>query len=473
MTPKAPSPAGARRVAHNAVVLAVATLLARLGMFALGVVLARGLGVEDYGRYGLGVALAAIVVPLTDLGASPYVAREVARSREVGEAQLAALARGRLLSALVGNVLVLAAVVAVVPDGRTTAAIALALLAGACDGLAQFAFGYYQGLERMGFQARLTTATALARATGGIVLALLTGSLMVVLVWLLAVGLVQSAVAARELVGPARRAARTPPAWRTVFAMGAVAVLVVVVLRADTVLLGALQGEEDVGQYTAAWTLMAGLQILPWTISVALGPVFARTFAADRAAFARAWREGLRVVLVVGAPIAVVVSVLAAPAIDRLFGAEYAPAAGALAIVVWAVPAAAMSSVATLALRGAGREDWLLRVLGAAAAANLLVNLWAIPAYGIDGAAAVNVATELLIVGAITGLVVTRGIAPVPHLLLVRLVGALGVAGAVAYVLRDPVPVEVAGVAAAGAYAAVALATRLVTVDELRALRRR
>lgn len=469
-----PPTSGARRVATNAALLAGSTLLARLAMFALGVVLARTLGAEDFGRYGLGVALAAVVLPLTDLGVSQYLAREVARSTQQGEAQVVALARVRLLSALGVNAVAMLLVVVLVVDERTQTTVLLALCAAALDGLAQFAFGYFQGLERMRLQANLTTLVSLARATGGITIALATGSLMAVLVWSIGIGLAQALFSGDRMRRVVRgaAAARRSPVWGTVIAIGAVTIFVNLTLRADTLLIGALRSEAEVGYYTAAWALLGGLQVVPWMIAVALGPVFARTHATDPAAFRRAWNEGMRTVILLSVPVAVLVSILASPIVGRLFGAEYAPGETALAILVWSVPLAGLNSVATLALRGAGRERILVAVMATGAAVNIGVNQWAIREHGIDGAAVVNVGTELVILALLTTLVVRVGLAPLPRVALPRLVLALAVLAGLAVLLRDRVPVEVALAVPALAYAGVAWATRLVSREDLAQLRR-
>ncbi|MDQ3648616.1 MAG: flippase [Actinomycetota bacterium] len=469
---------GGRSVAHNTAALAAGTLAARIAMFGLGIVLARELGVDDYGRFGLGVALGTILVPLTDFGASSYLARDVARSRERGEGQLPALIRVRLLSAGVGNILAFAAVFLLVDDGKTEAAIMLALGAAAFDGLAQFGYGYFEGLERMDVEAKARTLTSLVRAIGGIAIALTLGSLVAVLVWLLVVGVAQAAWSAR-LLQPVRRALRgqkqplPAPTWRTVLAMGTVTIFVMITLRADTVLIGALQSEREVGWYTAAWTLMSGLQILPWTISVALGPVFARTFWTDEAAYRRTWQQGLRAVLLISLPMALLVSLLAGPVVGRLFGADYAPAVTALAIVIWSLPLAALNSVATLALRGAGRERTLTIVFGLGAIGNIGVNLWAIPRFGIDGAAAVNIGTEAAIFAGLMAMARHHRLVVALRLRLLRLLLALGVLAGLAVAIRDHVPVELALLVPTLGYGGVALVLGLVSREELRTLRPR
>ena len=487
-TPDAPAPAAsedgppqapkAASAASNATLLGIATIVARLATFALAVVLARKLGVEDYGRYGLAVALALVVLPLADLGLTPYLLREVARDRRRAEAGLRTILQAKLGLSLAVFVLTAAIAAVVVKEGALVAVIVVMLISTLSDGVTGLVFGYFQGRERMGIEAALTSTTSIVRSLGGIVLALVFAELMPVLAWLLAVGILQVTWAGLRLRGAVREpgaakvaSERAPISWHTVIAMGLITIFVMVYLRADTVLVGALQSERAVGFYTAAYTLMLGLQIVPWVVSTALTPVFARTWAAGATEeFAEAWHGGIRAVLVVSLPLSMVACLLAYPIIGRMFGDDYDPAGEALVILVWASPLAALNVMLTGALRGLGRERWITAVSGVGAVLNVGLNLWAIPTFGIDGAAAVTVGTEVIVIGLFAVLARSRHTLPFPRLPYLRLALALGALAAIAVVAR-PLPVEVAVVLALLGFVAVAVITRVVGASDAAALR--
>ncbi len=465
-------------VLRNASLLTVATVLARLSAFGLAIVMARTLGAESYGRYGLALAVGTVLVPLADFGMTPFVSREAARARSTADAAVRALVVVKL--ALMAAVLVATGAVATlaVDNGELVAVLLAVLLGMLADGLSQFAFGYFQGRERMGFEAAVSTVTAILRSVGGAALVIATGDLLPVVAWLLLASLGQLAYCAWRLaaeLGPASTATAAPTPvraipWRVVGAMGLIHVFVMIYLRADAVLIGLVLGEREVGWYTAAYTLLLGLQIVPYMIAVALTPVFARAHAGDRALFNASWQEGIRAVLIVALPVAVVTSVLAGPIIGRFFGTEFDPAVSALAILVGAIPLAALNVVVGAALRGAGRERWLTAVSGIGAALNVGLNLWAIPTFGIDGAAVVTVATELAVVLGLTSLAVRGGVAPPPRIPVVRLALALAALAGVAELARSGGP-ELAAAAGLVVYVLVVLATRIVGTEDLATVR--
>ena len=461
------------RAARNAVVLAAATLTARLSMFALGVVLARALGVDAYGSFGLAVAIGTVLVPLADLGFTPYLVREVARSPGSAAALARTLLRAKLGWTLALTALLCAGAFVAISDPDVRLPVIVVAASLLIDGVSQLIFAYFQGRESMGYEARLTAATALARSFGAAAIAVATHDLVPVVAWWILVSVVQLALAGRRLTadrGTAERSSTPRVDRRAVASMGAMTLFVMVYLRIDAVVIAAFFDEGAVGLYTAATTVMLGLQVLPWMATTALVPVFARAHATDPELFQRTWREGLRLVLLIALPFALACSLLATPLIVFAFGDTFREAGTPLAVLVWASPLGAMSLIANAAVRGAGRERWLLAVSGIGAAANVIANLIVVPRHGIDGAAAVTVATEAFVAVAVIGLALRGRVLGRPRLPVVRIAVPLAALAAAALV-SDGLPVVVRGLLAMAAFGATALATRALGPAEVALLR--
>ena len=459
-----PQPARAS-VSYNAWLLGVGTIAARVAMFGLGIVLARFLGPEGYGTYSLALAIGFVLQPIADLGLTPYLARETARSRAATEAALPTIMAAK--TAMIGLTYVVTLVITAVfvDDSELLAVIAVLVFSVLIDGYSGLGFAYFQGREVMAFEAKLTATMAIVRALGSIALAVAFERLEPVVAWTLLTALLQAGLTLRRLGGaidgrhplrPRRRSA--PVHWRSVAAMGLMAIFVTAYLRIDSVLLGVLVDEAAVGIYAAAYTLMMGAQIAPTMLATALTPVFARTHERDPGQFERSWHDGVQGALLIALPVALVTSLLAGPIIARFYGAEFAESAEVLAIIIWICPLGALSLVAQAVLRGARREALLTSVSGACAVLNLLANLWAIPRYGVLGASWVTVGTEVLNVLVLAGIVIRLGLVPRPIFPWLRAGLALSALAAVAIVLGD-VLVELAVAAGLAAYAAVLIAT--------------
>jgi O-antigen/teichoic acid export membrane protein len=179
----------------------------------------------------------------------------------------------------------------------------------------------------------------------------------------------------------------------------------------DIMLAAVLLGREAVGFYSAAYR--------PVMFAVSALAIFYVSFLASYSAAQTTEAEQLfrRSVLVAAAlavPAAAMVSVGAGPAVDVLFGNEYEPAAGVLAILIWSVPVLGISGAYAGALIAADRQDRLMRNNVIGAVANVLLNLLVLPIAGIQGAAAVTVATECLILALNARAVAGLGLEPSP-----------------------------------------------------------
>jgi O-antigen/teichoic acid export membrane protein len=465
-------------VARNAGLLGAAAIGSRGLSFLLALFLARGLGPHDYGLYALAAAVVTLMNQVGDVGLSPYVTRGVARDRAALDAELHRLLAIRGTLVLAGAAAVVAWLVA--SDGSELArTVAITYLALTLESVAYLGFAYLQGLERMSFEAGTTLLAAAVRTGGGVALIVLGAGLETVLWWMAVVSLVQAlAVAARlrsEEAGRGAPARAARPGLAAILASGGAMMLVgianAVVLRADSIVIGAFEGAREVGLYTAAYALVTGAVMLPWMVSVAVFPRLSSTFRRDRRAFERAWERSGRLTLLLGLPAALLATILAGPIVERIYGDGYAPSAEVLAILVWWIPLVTLSALCAALLRAADREWTLAGLVGAGAILNVTANLVVVPAHGMVGASLVTVSIEALVMVALWWTVHRLG-APRPplHPLARALPAAAGLV-VVALVLR-PAPVEIGIVAAAAAYALLLVLFRAVSPRELRLARR-
>ena len=165
--------------------------------------------------------------------------------------------------------------------------------------------------------------------------------------------------------------------------------------------------------------------------------------------------------LFVALPFSLLISLLARPIVVGLFGDGFAGAATALAILVWCSPLAAFNILLVGVLRGAGRERWLVISAVVGALFNLAVNLWAIPTFGIAGAAATTIATEVVVCGFLVAVAVNGGVVARPRLPYAGFLLALAALTAAQLATRWQ-PLLVTAAAALSAYVAVAALTRVV-----------
>jgi O-antigen/teichoic acid export membrane protein len=101
-------------------------------------------------------------------------------------------------------------------------------------------------------------------------------------------------------------------------------------------------------------------------------------------------------VFMVVLPITVGGGMIASDILGVVYGAEFRTAGAVLTALLVSAPLSLLRTVATSAIIAERREDYLLRIVGVSAAANVVLNIVVVPLWGMLGAAAVTVATELL-----------------------------------------------------------------------------
>ena len=269
------------------------------------------------------------------------------------------------------------------------------------------------------------------------------------------------------------RRARLILRLRASFSMATVLTLNQIYYSIDSTIIGYFKGTADVGRYGVAYKIPLAM--------IAFVNVWNNTLYAHASKLVRHDPDTLReqitlsmtVGLAVGVPTICGAAFLGHQLLSVLFGPQYATAGTAFAILVGSMVAYTIwvnfSAVSVAAER---QRDYAFAVLYGTLF-NVPVNIIVIPRLGIDGAAAVTAATELIITAFLWNS--TRRIFGLVRLQLGRLGRVLLATAGMAAVLWATGSWEVFErlVAGAVAYLVLAAALRVVTLSELRRIRGR
>jgi O-antigen/teichoic acid export membrane protein len=166
----------------------------------------------------------------------------------------------------------------------------------------------------------------------------------------------------------------------------------------DTVILGLMRTDAEVGWYAASYRVYEGLTYAPSILAAVLTPRLSYLFGHDRPAHRAMLTRALLASTALGVVLGGCAVLAAAPIITLLFGSRYAAAAlplqilagGALFVfATWILHAAAIST-------NLDRRLLLTTIVGLGT--NVALNIALIPRYGINGAAWATVLAEGLTV---------------------------------------------------------------------------
>jgi O-antigen/teichoic acid export membrane protein len=349
--------------------------------------IARSLGVTEFGVFATLSGIAVILAEVGDMGL--HVA--ASRALPAGTLALAPLLRARLL--LTGLI----------------AAVALALVGAwppltplflyfAFAGWSEFLGVALRGLDARGSEA----AVILALRAGGLVLAAIAvsaGAGLRGVSWALAVSPLPAVALGAVLLGRLPRpAARPAPSvfsvLRSSFPLAVNGVLALASLRVEVLVLAALRGAREAGLFAAAMKVVEVLNMVPAAVNAGAMPALTREgLRGDGPVRARTAGS----VALVAVPAAAGLLIVAPELTVGVFGAEFAPAAAPLRVLAAAVVVLFMNSVLLHALLAAGRAGWLPVLTGVRVVVALCAAFALAPRFGELGAAAGFLGAELVL----------------------------------------------------------------------------
>lgn len=380
-----------RRTARNAAVRGTAEVLAKLATLAWTVVAARSLDQGDFGAFSYALSIVLLASALPAWGFDPLLVRRGSRDQEL----LPRLHTEALTWQTVLAVPTFLAVGLLVAPSRPSSAAALVLVVLLAAGLpelwsdtARSTASVRQdqlGVSRALVMQRLITAGLIIGA-----LALGAGVVGVAVGFLLGTGLgfLLHVRALRALDVRMRPGLVTRAGMREMIAgsgsLGLSALVLILLFRADTVLLGIIKDDEAVAAYTVAYRLLETVLFVAYAVKQAVLPVMSA--AGDRVR--QGFEQGLAAVGVVYVPFAAVVLVEGDRVISLLFGERYGEQS--FDVLRWLAPVPVLFAAGYLgqaALVARGRQRTMLVAALWATATNLAVNVALIPRYGGVGAA--------------------------------------------------------------------------------------
>jgi O-antigen/teichoic acid export membrane protein len=390
-------------IAANTLFLLTARVAGCLLTVVLIAVVADTLDVAGFGRYTFALSTGAILAVFVDFGLAFLIPREVARDNTLFGKYLASglMIRLLLFSAIF---LVLAVSLPAFLEREAAYALLAAFATLTLRGFFEFFASFFNAFERMHYSAFLYLsghlcvfgATFLAiylgadQASGillaqALALAGFTGAAFFLVVRILKPGrLTVDRALCLDLLK------KTTPF--ALFAIGGVAYFMI-----DNLLLLSFRGEEEVGYYQSAMRLIMAAEMLPLVISSAIYPTISRIMKKSTEEAAAIAEQTLSLMLMLGVPIGVGTTMLAAPILKMIYPDKYAGVATALAIVAWLVPIRFCASVLGTVLSASGNQGLRTWATWSALAFNISVNVVLLPRFGYLGAAVTSVATSLFL----------------------------------------------------------------------------
>ncbi len=390
-----------KKIIINFSFLLGADLVTKALGFIGAVYLARILTVEGFGKIEFAQAIVVYFILLVNQGLDLWGVREIAKRQEkTKEIANDILSIRFFLSVLTYGLLVIFVFLINKPWDIKQ----LILLYG----LSVFTFSFtlnwfFQGIERMEFIALGQLLSQLVYIAG-IFLIVIDSS------YILRVPLIKFASAFFSLsllvllflkLNGSFKLRLNPSAWKEIFKqslpMGFSLVVTQIYYNLDTIMLGFMKGEKEVGWYNAAYKIVLMFIGFAGLFGNSLFPALSRLYKESRGKLQNMIDLSSRVTLFFGIPFALGICLLSKEVMQTVYGGSYLKGNIALQILIWSVFTIYTNVPFAFLLLAAERQKDYMYAVGLGALVNLVLNFVLIPAYGLLGASIATISSEILV----------------------------------------------------------------------------
>lgn len=472
--PGGQSPAGAagKRAAANTVTRALGEIVGKFASLAVFILLAREVGVSDFGTFVFAFSWVQVATMPIALGAERYILHEVARDRKAMHELLYNGIALKLVRAVPVTALSFILLELLGYGGSAREAVYILTVGQLIEALSRTMFAVLNGIERGTIVAVTIVIQRVGAAALGLAALAMGGGVIAVSATFTvgtAIGFVVGLVLVRRAIGlPKPRFAREV---RTQVARGSRGygvqdILGVLLAKLDVVFLSLIATSTAVGLYGAAYRLLESTFFIATAVLGAFAAMYTYLGHHTEPSVQTVFERSVKLLVALLLPCAVGFGLLAEPAVTLLFGDEMSEAAEPLRLLAPAIVFLGIVTVGSSLLIARDRLPFLIKVGIAGVVINVGLNLALIPPYDDAGAAAAMLATSVILAVLILHRA-AQAVGGLPYTRMLAAPLAAGAAMAVPLVLL-PWPLLALAVGVAVFLAGYAVVERAVSPTDLR-----
>lgn len=391
-------------ILRNFSYLTAAHIVEKLITFVIVIMLARYLGVEDYGMYALALSFVGLFGHLFDGGLNLLLMREMSRQNIDRPQLLGHVFIGKIFLGLIILIaIILLAITLTYPQ--------VALWSIIIYGVSMFVLSFsntfrsiFIALGRTEFEGALLILNRFMLLGGVIIFVFfnirLPGVMFTHIIAVVVVVIVGFYLCTRFFFAPSwhidyqnikKLFKESMP-----FAIGAI--MGEIFFNIDNVMLSKMVGMESVGYYNAAYKLSFSGMLFANTLTLVAYPYFSRRWPEDKDGVFRMFGGIFKMLVVLSFAFSLSATILSDHIITLVFGEQYKESAMLFNILVWSVPPLYLMHLTGRALEAIGKQRFTANTMLISVIINILLNFILILKYGAIGASIATVFTGFLIV---------------------------------------------------------------------------
>lgn len=384
--------------------LLISQIIVTICGFIWTILMARYLGVEDYGIFGFAVSLTGILCILFDLGIGIHSVRHIATDYESAPKYLGNAIPLKGLFSICGFVIIFIVLVLMKADELTIIVTLLFAIEQIIKKFVELMNATFQAFEEGKYQGILNTlmnvilfifiliAIYCDLGLYGIAFAYILSNVLALIYGYYILN--------KHITKPKYEFDKTFCKNVTIAAIpfAATAVLSSIYYSIDMVMLTNMVGNYATGIYNATYKLISVLTLFYGIYTAVIFPVMSKFYKNDEKMLLVSYEKSIKYLMLVIIPLAIATMFYSTDIIHLIYGHEYKAADSVLSILIWTVCLLFISGAGNTLLNASYKEVSVTKIYFVAAIFNVVLNLLLIPYLSYIGAAITTVLSDVLIV---------------------------------------------------------------------------
>ena len=384
--------------------LFVSQIITSICGFIWTILMARYLGVQQYGIFGFAVSLTGILCILFDFGIGIHSVRHIATDYDSAPKYLGNAIPLKGLFSIFGFIVILIVLILMKCDELTITVTLLITIEQIIKKFVELMTATFQAFEEGKFQGISNTLLnvltfifiliAIYTDLGlyGIAIAYIAAN-MIALIYCYR-------ILTKHLTKPHYEFDKKFCKMVTIAALpfAATAILSSIYYSIDMVMLTNMVGSYATGIYNATYKLIGVLTLFYGIYSAVIFPVMSKFFKNNESMLLTLYEKSIKYLLLAIIPIAIATVYYSTDIIHLIYGHQYDASSSVLSILIWTVCLLFVSGAGNTLLNASYKEVAVTKIYAIAAVFNVVLNLILIPYLSYDGAAITTVLSDVLIV---------------------------------------------------------------------------
>ena len=383
--------------------LLISQIIASVCGFIWTILMARYLGVYNYGILGFALSFTGLLAITVDFGISIHIVRDISTNNNVAAKYLGNAIPLKSIFSIFTLIIALIILILLKTDELTITVTLLFIIEmiiksviGLLNGTFQaFEEGKYQGIGNTILNLILFAFILISIFTD---LGLIGISISYILANLIAL-LYEFYVLRKNIIKPKfeldKQFCKKITMLSLPFAVGTI--LYTIYYSIDVVMLTKLVGEYATGIYNASYKLISVLTLFYSVYTAVIFPVMSKFFKNDGKMLTISFEKSVKYLMLIMIPLALATMFYSTDIIQFIYGEEYNQAASVLSILIWTVCLLFVNGACNTLLNASHHEITVTKIYGIAAIFNVVLNFIMIPSFTYNGAAITTVLSDLLI----------------------------------------------------------------------------